>query len=81
MRTLIAVALATTLVSSAVLAADVGPLTPGKPAGVKAAELSTTSLVLIGAGAVAAIAIGVASSSNGSPVQASPPLAVPATTI
>ena len=81
MRTLIAVALATTLISSAVLAAEVGPLAPGKPAGVKEAELSTTTWVLIGAGAVAAIAIGVASSSNGSPVQAAPPIAVTTTTI
>ena len=81
MRTLIAVALATTLISSAVLAAEVGPLAPGKPAGVKQAELSTTTWVLIGAGAVAAIAIGVASSSNGSPVQGTPPVAVTTTTI
>ena len=81
MRTLIAVALATSLVSSAVLAAEVGPLAPGKPAGVKQAELSTTSWVLIGTGVVAAIAIGVASSSNGSPNQASPPIAVTTTTI
>jgi hypothetical protein len=81
MRTLIAIALATTLVSSSVLAADVGPLAPGKPAGVKQAELSTTSWVLIGVGVVAAVAIGVASSSNGSPVQASTPLAVTTTTV
>ena len=80
MRTLIAVALATTLASSAVLAADVG-LAPGKPAGVKQAELSSTTMVLIGVGVVAAVAIGVASSSNGSPVQASTPLAVTTTTI
>ena len=80
MRTLIAVALATTLVSSTVLAADVG-LAPGKPAGVKQAELSTTALVLIGAGVVAAVAIGVASSSNGSPNQPAPSLAVTTTTI
>jgi len=80
MRTLIAVALATTLASSAVLAADVGPLAPGKPAGVKQAELSSTTLVLIGVGVVAAVAIGVASGSNGSPVQASTPLAVTTTT-
>jgi hypothetical protein len=81
MRTLIAVALATSLVSSAVLAAEVGPLAPGKPAGVKQAELSTTSWVLIGTGAVAAIAIGVAASSNGSPNPGSTPIAVTTTTI
>jgi hypothetical protein len=81
MRTLIAIALATTLASSAVLAADIGPLAPGKPAGVKQAELSTTAWVLVGAGVVAAVVIGVASSSNGSPNQAAPSLAVTTTTI
>ena len=81
MRTLLAVALATILASSTVLAAETGTLAPGKPAGVKQAELSTTTWVLIGTGAVAAIAIAVASSSNGSPVQASTPLAVTTTTI
>lgn len=81
MRTLIAVALATTLISSSVLAADVGPLAPGKPAGVKQAELSTTTWVLIGVGVVAAVAIGVASSSNGSPNQVTTPLAVTSTTV
>ena len=80
MRTLIAIALATTLVSSSVLAADVGPLAPGKPAGVTQAQLSSTSWVLIGVGVVAAIAVGVASSSNGSPLQATTPLAVTTTT-
>jgi hypothetical protein len=84
MRTLLAVALATSLVSSAVLAADVGPLETGKPAGVKQAQamnIGTTDWVLIGVGAVAAIAVGVASSSNGSPNQASPPIAVTTATI
>jgi hypothetical protein len=81
MRTLIAVALATTLVSSTVLAAGVGPLAPGKPAGVKQAQLSSTSWVLIGVGVVAAVAVGVASSSNGSPVGQSSPLAVTTTTV
>ena len=71
---------ATSAVDDLVLAADVGPLAAGKPAGVKQAQLSSTTWVLIGAGVVAAIAIGVASSSNGSPVQASTPLAVTTTT-
>ena len=81
MRVLIAVALATTLVSSTVMAAELGPLAPGKPAGVKRAQLGTTTWVLVGAGALAAIAIGAASSSNGAPSQAATPLAVTTTTI
>ena len=84
MRTLIAVALSTTLIASTALAADVSPLTTGKPAGVKQAQdmnIGTTPWVLIGVGALAAIAIGVASSSNGSPVNGPLNLAVTTTTI
>jgi hypothetical protein len=82
MRTLIAIALSSTLLASAALAADTGPLAAGKPSGIKQAqEMGQTSWVLLGIGAVAAIAIGVASSSNGSPVGQSPPLAVTTTTI
>ena len=70
MRTLIAVALSTTLIASAAFAADSsGPLPAGKPAGVKAAELGQTGWILIGVGALAAITIGVASGSNGSPTS------------
>jgi hypothetical protein len=82
MRTFLAIALSSTMLVSASLAADAGALAPGKPAGVKQAqEIGSTTLVLLGIGAVAAVAIGVASSSNGSPVQQTPPLAVTATTI
>jgi hypothetical protein len=81
MRTLIAAVLSTTLIASAALAADLGPLAPGKPAGVKQAEMETTTWVLIGLGVVAAVAIGVASSSNGSPTQPQNNLAVTTTTI
>jgi hypothetical protein len=83
MRTLISLALATSLLASSAFAADTAsPLAVGKPAGVHQAqmEMSTTTWALIGVGAMAAIAIGVASSSNGSPVQASTPLAVTTTT-
>jgi len=72
MRALTALILSTSLLASsvAVAADNAGPLAPGKPAGVKQADLgSPTALVLIGFAVVAAIAIGVASSSNGSPVQ------------
>ena len=74
--------LSTTLTLSAAFAADTtGALAPGKPAGIKQAELSQTAWVLIGVGAVAAIAIGVASSSNGAPVGQSNNIALTTTTI
>ena len=81
MRTLIAVALSSTLIASAALAADVGPLAPGKPAGVKQAQVGTTGWTLIGMGVIAAVAIAVASDSNGKPVDGPQNLAVTATTI
>ena len=82
MRIFIAAALSSTLIASAALAADVGPLASGKPAGVKQAqEVGTTGWVLIGVGVVAAIAIAVASDSNGKPTTGPQNLAVPATTI
>lgn len=76
MRALTALILSTSLLASSVaVAADkAGPLAPGKPAGVKQADLgSSTALVLLGFGVVAAIAIGIASGSNGSPVQPTAP--------
>ena len=82
MRIFIAAALSSTLIVSAALAADVGPLASGKPAGVKQAqEVGTTGWVLIGAGVVAAIAIAVASDSNGKPTTGPQNLAVTTTTI
>jgi hypothetical protein len=81
MRTFLAIALSSSLIASTALAADVGPLAPGKPAGVKQAEMSTTTWVLIGTGVVAAIAIGVASGSNGSPLSGPQNVAVTTTTI
>lgn len=81
MRTFIAVALSTTLLASAAFAADnAGPLAPGKPAGVKQAQIGQTGWILIGVAAVTAIAVGVASSGNGTPVGNNPQLAVTATT-
>jgi hypothetical protein len=84
MRTFIAVALSTTLFASAAFAADsAGPLAAGKPAGVKHAQEvgSTTLWVLVGVGVLAAVAIGVASSSNGSPTGAQNLVVTPVTTI
>ena len=70
------------LVSSMALAAEnVPPLATGKPAGFHKAEMSSTTIVLIGLGVVAAIAIGVASGSNGSPTQPQNNLAVTTNTV
>ena len=81
MGSFLAIALSSTLPASAALAAETGPLAPGKPAGVKQAQMGTTGWVLLGIGAVTAIAIGVASGSNGSPTNGPQNLAVTTTTI
>jgi hypothetical protein len=83
MRILISLALATSLAASSAFAADnAGPLAAGKPAGVHQAQgISTTDIVLIGIGVLSAVAIGVASGSNGSPAQPTAPLAVTTTTV
>ena len=82
MRTLVSLVLATTLVASSAFAADsTKPLAAGKPAGVHQAQaLGTTTWVLLGVGVLTAVAVGVASSSNGSPVPSTPALAVTTTT-
>lgn len=82
MRILISLALATSLAASSAFAGDnAAPLAVGKPAGVhKAQGMNTTSLVLIGIAGLTAIAVGVASGSNGSPNQPGNPLAVTTTT-
>jgi len=81
MRTLIALALSTTLIASSAFAADVGPLAPGKPAGVAQAQLGTTAWVLLGVGVLVAVVAVAATSSNGSPVQPTTQLAVTTTTV
>lgn len=82
MRSFLAIALSSTLLASAALAAETGPLAPGKPAGVKQAQMGTTGWVLVGVGVVSAIAIGVAAGSNGgSPLNGPQNLAVTTTTI
>jgi hypothetical protein len=82
MRTLISFTLAASLLASSAFAADTaGPLAAGKPAGVHQAQgMGVTAWTLLGLGVVTAIAIGVATSSNGSPLQAQNQLAVTATT-
>jgi hypothetical protein len=84
MRTLTAIILSSALTASAAMAADTASLAPGKPAGVKQAQdvgLSTTTWVLLGAAGIAAIAIGVASGSNGSPPSGPTNVAVTTTTV
>jgi len=82
MRAIIAIALSSALLASTAVAAETGALAPGKPAGVKQAqEIGTTGWVLVGIGVVTAIAVGVASGSNGSPLNGPQNLAVTATTI
>jgi hypothetical protein len=83
MRTFTAMILSASLLAStmAFAADNTPPLAPGKPAGVHQAELSNTSIVLIGFVAVAAIAIGVAAGSNGSPTQPTNNLAVTTNTV
>jgi hypothetical protein len=80
MRNLIAAALSVSLAASSAMAdGNRAPLAPGKPAGVKQAQVDTTALlVIIGiAGTIAAIALATASSGNpGSPVT---PTTVPTT--
>jgi hypothetical protein len=69
--------LALTLFTSAALAADVGPLPPGAPAGVKGAQASdnTVLYIALGVGAIAGIAIAASSDDSASPTPA------PATTV
>jgi hypothetical protein len=80
MRNIIAAALAFSLVAtSAVAGSNIAPLAPGKPAGVKHAQVDTTAVVvMVGiAGAIMAIAFGTASSGN--PGQPVTPTTVPTT--
>jgi hypothetical protein len=76
MRSFIAAALSLSLVASSAMAGtNSAPLAPGKPAGVKHAQVDTTALIVIVgiAGAIAAIALGTASSGNpGQPVPLTP---------
>jgi hypothetical protein len=84
MRTLIALALSTTLIASTAFAADVGPLAPGKPASVKQAQDFNIGApwALLGIAVVVGVVAVVASSSrgNGGVVQPTTQLAVTTTT-
>lgn len=69
MRNLVAAALSVTLMASSAFAAgEVGPLTPGKPAGVKQAqEVDTTALLVIGGIVAVGAIIGITQASDGNP--------------
>jgi len=73
--------LALMLSTSAVLAADVGPLSPGAPAGVKRAQISgeTALYIALGAGVIAGIAIA-ASGGDDANVTPAPPTTTTTTT-
>jgi hypothetical protein len=80
MRHLIAAAVSLSLAASSAMAgSNSPPLAPGKPAGVKHAQVDNTALIVIVglSGAIAAIAFGTASSGN--PGQPVTPTTVPAT--
>jgi hypothetical protein len=83
MRTLIASALSVSLLVSGAMGGEkVGPLAPGKPAGVKhAQEMNTTALVIITGIVVAGLAIGLATSSDGTPGGPVALTTTPATTV
>ena len=68
MGKLIATALSLSLLASSALAASEGALTPGKPAGVKAAqEVSGTTLAIIGGIVAVGAIIGITQASDGNP--------------
>lgn len=71
---LISSVLALALSTSAVLAADVGSLAPGAPAGVKRAQMEGNTLlyVAIGAAVIAGIAIAASSGDDATPTPAPP---------
>jgi hypothetical protein len=66
--------LALTLATSTALAADVGPLSPGAPAGVKRAQTSDNTILYIAGGAaiIAGIAIAASSGDDAAPTPAPP---------
>jgi hypothetical protein len=66
--------LALALSTSAALAGDLGPLSPGKPAGVKQAQVKDSTILygILGAGAVAGFLVALTSGSNSGPAVAAP---------
>lgn len=66
--------LALALSTSAALAGDVGPLSPGAPAGVKRAQVSDSTVLygLLGVGAIAGFIVALTSGSNSGPAVSAP---------
>jgi hypothetical protein len=60
------------LTTSAAVAGDVAPLTPGAPAGVKRAQMSGNTPLYIGIGVAAAVGIGLAASGGDDAKPAAP---------
>ena len=74
--------LALALSTSAVLAGDLGPLSPGAPAGVKRAQMSESTILygLLGVGAIAGFVVALTSGSNSGPAVSAPTTTSVATT-
>jgi len=74
--------LALALSTSAAMAADVGPLSPGAPAGVKHAQMeeNTVLYVLLGAAVVAGIAVAASSGNDNAVTPVVPPPSTTTTT-
>jgi hypothetical protein len=66
--------LALALSTSAALAGDVEPLSPGAPAGVKHAQTSDSTVLygLLGVGAIAGFVVALTSGSNSGPAVSAP---------
>ncbi len=66
--------LALALSTSAALAGDVGPLSPGAPAGVKRAQTSESTILyaVLGVGAIAGFAVALTTGSNSGPAPVTP---------
>jgi hypothetical protein len=73
--------LALALSTSTVLAANIGPLSPGAPAGVKRAQMDDNTIlyVALGAAIIAGIAVA-ATSGDDSPANPAPPTTTTTTT-
>lgn len=69
MRNLIAAVLSLSLIASTAVAAQVGPLSAGQPAGVKQAQMEgdTTALLVIAGIIAVGVIIGVSTASSGNP--------------
>ncbi|HTF42866.1 MAG TPA: hypothetical protein VK641_03150 [Terriglobales bacterium] len=73
--------MALALSTSTVLAADIGPLSPGAPAGVKRAQMDDNTIlyVALGAAIIAGIVVA-ATSGDDSPANPAPPTTTTTTT-